>query len=138
VYSVPDGGPYLRCETGPCWIVAFWYASDSIVSAAQPISFDLTTTPVTSHYTADELAAVTGAATTLCITNAEVQHLGSWALAWVLGIIHTGDITPVPDSGPGTLTTDWMPSEYTAMNAAAAAHGTTLAEFQKTRALFLA
>jgi hypothetical protein len=74
VYSVPDGGPYPNCETGPCWIVAFWYASDSIVSAPQPISFDLTTTPLTSHYTADELAAVTGAATTLCITNAEVLN----------------------------------------------------------------
>ncbi len=67
-----------------------------------------------------------------------MQHLGSWALAWVLAFTHTGNITPAPDSGPGSLTTDWLPSEYSAMQGAAAAHGTNLAEFQKTGALFLA
>jgi Neocarzinostatin family len=137
VNSVTSGGT-VNCETGPCWIVAMWQARESTVTAAQPISFDVTPTPVTSHYTAAELTAVGGAATTLGISNEEVQHLGTWGLAWVLAITGTGTITPVADSGPGTLTTNWPPTEYTALTAFAAAHGTTLPEFQKTGALFLA
>jgi hypothetical protein len=138
VHAVGDNYMYVNCETGPCWIAAISFPYSVAVVAAQPISFDVTPTPVTSHYTAAELAAVDGAATTLGISDAEVQHLGSWGLAWVLAYTHTGTITPAPDSGPGTLTTDWLPSEYAGMNAFAAAHGTTLAEFQKTGALFLA
>jgi hypothetical protein len=138
--SISVGAQYVDCETGPCWIHAAWYpnADATQVLAAQPISFDLTLTPVTSHYTADELASVAGAASTLGISNIEVQHLGTWALAFVLAITHTGAITPAPDSGPGSLTVDWPPSEYSAINGAAAAHGTTFEEFQKTGALFLA
>jgi hypothetical protein len=138
VNSVSRGGQYIDCETGPCWIVAHWYATDATLTAAQPIAFDVTTTPVTSHYAADELAAVTQAATKLGVTNTEEQYLGTWGLAWVLLITGAGAITPAPDSGPGTLTTDWLPSEFSAMTAFAAAHGATLAEFQKTGALFLA
>jgi Neocarzinostatin family len=137
VNSVADFGA-LDCETGPCWIVATWFANQSNVTAVQPISFDVTPTPVTSHYTADELTAVSGAATTLGISNEEVQHLGTWGLAWVLAITGTHTITPAPDTGPGSLTTNWSPSEYTALNAFAAEHGTTVPEFQKTGALFLA
>jgi hypothetical protein len=138
VHTTGDSPAHVDCETGPCWIYALYFADGGPVIASQPISFDVTTTPVTSHYTADELAAVTQAATTLGLSNEELQHLGSWALAWVLGITQTGTITPVPDAGPDTITTDWLPSEYAAMNALAIAHGTTLAEFQKTAALFVA
>jgi len=128
--------PEVNCETGPCWIVATWFAPGSVVSTARAISF--APIPVTSHYTSTELTAIRGAATSLGVSNTEVQRLGAWALAWVLDLSHTGAITPVPDSGPGTLTTRWQPSEYSVMNAAAASHTTTLAEFQKTGALFLA
>jgi hypothetical protein len=140
VRSVSVGARYIDCETGPCWIHAAWYPNPDLIQvlASQPITFDLTPTPVTSHYTADELAAVAGAASTLGISSSEVQHLGSWALAFVLAITHTGAITPAPDSGPGSLTTDWLPSEYEAIKGAAAAHGTSFEEFQKTGALFLA
>ena len=138
VHTIGEVPSHLDCETSPCWIYAFYFADTDPVIASQPISFDVTTTPVTSHYTADELAAVTQAATTLGLTNEELQHLGSWALAWVLGITQTGTITPVPDTGPDTITTNWLPSEYAALNAFAVAHGTTPAEFQKTAALFVA
>jgi hypothetical protein len=135
---VPDPTQNLDCQTGPCWIVADWYASNSIVSAAQPVVFDSTPTPVTSRYTPGELALVAGAATTLGVSNAEFQHLGSWALAWVLGITGTGVIHSAPDAGLATVTTDWIPAEYGAMDSLAVAHGTTFAKFEKTGALVLA
>jgi hypothetical protein len=138
VRAVGDVPQHVDCETGPCWIYASYFASDAPVIASQPISFDVTTTPVMSHYTGSELAAVSQAATALGLTAEELQHLGSWGLAWVLGITRTGTITPAPDAGPDTITTNWLPSEYAAMTAIAAAHGTTLAEFQKTAALFVA
>jgi hypothetical protein len=98
----------------------------------------VTPIPVTSHYTAGELAAVNGAAATLGISSAELQHVGPWALAWVLGITGAEVITPAPDVGPDSLTTDWFPTQLSLMSATAASHGATLAEFQKTGALLLA
>jgi hypothetical protein len=94
--------------------------------------------PATSHYTADEIAAVDRAAQTLGVDRAEEQRIGSAALAWVLGVAHTGPITPVPDDGNIPLTTDRQPPEYSATSSAAATQRTTVPEFQKTGALALA
>lgn len=138
VRSATFGIPFIDCESHPCWVVAHWYTATSVITASQPISFDTTPTAVTSHYSADERTAVDGAAATLGISAPEEQRAGSWALGWILGITQTGTITPAPDSGPGTITTDWQPSEYHAISSLAAAHGTTLPEFQKTGALLLA
>jgi hypothetical protein len=128
----------LDCETSLCWIQAAWSRSGTTVSISAPITFDNTPISVTSHYSGSELAAVDGAATTLGMSSAELQHVAPWALAWVLGITGTGVITPVPDEGANSLTTVWPPSQYSVMSVAAAAHGATLAEFQKTGALFVA
>ena len=94
--------------------------------------------PATSNYTATELAAVEGAAQTLGVDQAEVQNLGSAALAWVLGLTNTASIAPVPNVGAVALTTDRSVSDNTAFDAIAGTHSTTLPEFQKTGALFLA
>lgn len=130
--------PLINCtkQDGECVIAVAEVTdfTDTVVSA--PISF--AETALTSHYTGAQIAAVDRAATTLGVSEAEVQHLGTWALAWVLAIAHAGHITPPPDKGDVRVTTDWPPSEFSAISAVAAAHGTTLAEFQKTGALFLA
>ena len=136
VFGSPEFG--LDCEGTLCWIQAAWSSSGTTVSISAPITFDNTPIPVTSHYTGSELAAVDGAANTIGVSSAELQHVGPWALAWVLGITHTGAITPVADTGADSLTTVWPPSQFSFMGAAAAGHGATLAEFQKTGALFVA
>jgi hypothetical protein len=138
VQTVSPGAPPVDCGTGQCWIVVRWYLSDGSVAATQPISFDTTPVAVTSHYEAGEAEAVAAAAATLGILGSEEQRLGTWGLAWVLGITQTGVITPAPDAGPRFYTTQWQPAEYSALVAFAAAHGTTVPEFQKTGALFLA
>lgn len=139
VHSVFDQfDQHIDCESGPCYINASWWPEGAVVAVTKKITFDVKLTPVMSHYTAAEKTAVDGAAATLGVSEAEVQRLGSWGLAWVLALTGTGTITPVANSGPGTITTSWTPSQYSALRTFAAAHGTTVAEFQKTGAIFLA
>ena len=129
----------VNCNTGQCWIIAIYTLHGIPVFAAYAVAFvDPTTTPVTSHYSSAELAIVDEAARVLRVSKGEEQHLGAWALAWVLDLTGTGIITPAPDEGPASVITDWLPAEYSAISAVAADHGTRLAEFQKTGALFLA
>ncbi len=94
--------------------------------------------PATSNYTPTELAAVDGAAQKLGVDRAEVQNLGSAALAWVLGLTSTILTSPVPNVGTTAITTDRSPSNYGAFSAIAGTHSSTLPEFQKAGALFLA
>jgi hypothetical protein len=140
VQSASGGTPPVDCVNDSCWIVVRWYLDDfvSFVSVVQPITFDNAPVAVTSHYEPDEADAVAAAAKTLGVLASEEQYLGSWCLAWVLGITQTGTITPFPDSGARFYTTQWQPAEYSALVGFATAHGTTVPEFQKTGALFLA
>jgi hypothetical protein len=110
--------------------------SDVSVRASAPISFS--ETDVKSRFDTDELTAIEQVATTLGVNVDDVPRIGSWALAYVLELAHTGPITPPPGPGLHSITTHWPASEYTAMAAIAAAHGTTVAQFQKAGALFLA
>ena len=94
--------------------------------------------PSTSQYTTAEMAEIESAASKLVVDRAEFQLLGSQAFAWLLGITRSGPFTPAPNTGDVALTTDRSASEYAAMTATAESYGTTLPEFQKTGALFLA
>ena len=67
-----------------------------------------------------------------------MQRVGAWALEWVLGVTGTGDISPLPDTGASSVTTDWPLAQHVAIQALAASHAATVPEFQKSGALFVA
>jgi hypothetical protein len=110
--------------------------SDHTIRASAPISFS--ETDVRSRFDEAEYAAVTQVGLVLGIPYDDVPRVGAWALAYVLELAHIGPITPAPGPGVNRVTTHWPADEYTAISAIAGAHGTTVAQFQKTGALFLA
>lgn len=130
--------PSYDCELNDCTISANWAYVGGILAASVPISFDTGAITETSRYTAAQLSAIQGAAATLGMSTARLQRDGSWALAWVLGLTGTKTITPFPNTGSKTVRTDWLPREHGPIVAIASSEGTTLPEFEKTGAIFVA
>lgn len=93
---------------------------------------------MTSRDTAAEKRAVDTAAATLGVSDTEVRWFGSWALAWVLALTGTKHITPLADTRPRSVQTAWGPDDYAAMARIAKSKGASVAELQKTSAIFVA
>lgn len=139
--TVPDpfGWWYTDCTTAAatCSLVLIDYSADR-QAAMLPINFGANTTDITSSYTAPEAAALHSAALQLGLSDAEFQHVATWATMYVLGLAGATSVTPVVNTGPSSFTTSYPAVEYRYVHGGATKYGRTDGEFQKLSAIALA
>ena len=97
----------------PVLVVVAWYPERRlrVVCAADRVRHDTDPGHVALHRRRARRRSAAPRAT-LGVTTARSNTSARCGLAFVLGITHTPSITPAPDTGRDTLTTNWLPSEY--------------------------
>ena len=124
----------IDCAITAC---GFYIQSGQNTSQSVPLTF-ASAQPVVSQYTTAELSAVHGAALHLGVSDAEYQHVASWAVAYIFGIANVTTTGPVSNTGPGTIATTYASTEYNYLDAEAQHVQLSFAQYQKLSALAVA